>query len=158
MCVTDPLHAEYLGCDALHPNVLDCGTGWNWSVPINQAQFCRAGSAVCHLEDTVLEVHSPVILKKISAFLITHTVQDQYMKHSYISSSHTLSSFYSCFVQQLDTYSNCGSACLSDHSCWVKQLNHVSWDLIAWVRSNFLQGIEDASLPKGFYTISEGFP
>lgn len=34
-CVIDPLHVEYLGCDALYPNVLDCGTGWNRSVQTN---------------------------------------------------------------------------------------------------------------------------
>lgn len=26
----DSLHAEYLGCDALHPDVLDCWAGRNW--------------------------------------------------------------------------------------------------------------------------------
>lgn len=36
LCVADPLYAEYLGCDALHQNVLDCRTGWNWLVQINQ--------------------------------------------------------------------------------------------------------------------------
>lgn len=36
---TGPLHAEYLGCDALHPNVLDCRTGWNRSVLINQSMI-----------------------------------------------------------------------------------------------------------------------
>ena len=36
VCVAGPLHAEYLGCDALHQNVLDCWTGWNRLVQINQ--------------------------------------------------------------------------------------------------------------------------
>lgn len=31
-----PLHAEYLGRDALHPNVLDRWPGWNWSVHLNR--------------------------------------------------------------------------------------------------------------------------
>lgn len=32
LLVLGALHAEHLGSDALHQNVLDCWTGWNWWV------------------------------------------------------------------------------------------------------------------------------
>lgn len=39
VCMTDPLYAEYLGCDAVHQNVLDCRTVWNWLVQIEVVEI-----------------------------------------------------------------------------------------------------------------------
>lgn len=52
-----PLHAEYLGCDALHPNVLDRRPGWNWSVHLNQfnlRQYSVLGK--CLIQDVKITI------------------------------------------------------------------------------------------------------